>query len=330
MIETWIVEELQNGVLVATPDWLAIVDDEINLWLNPRVLSQIDRDTQGLAVDNEIIYKINSQELLQVLASSVGMAAHRQGAIAIWTYYTDKKKISGLEENSSSKQPSPILRTLMNIDGDLSQKVCADIFQHPQADRLFKAHSFLVGQISLQLITAIEDYIEEKLRPFSIAIASFLFTITWQEPLQKIAKQFKVPETLIEPLTNQSLQIAIAAPIVVLLIWWISAKLKLSLPTIPRVIQKFGADLLKLLESQNFQIVAIAVVITLVFCAIALKWLIPPNSPINNFVMTMQSWIEPYLPVAIISLRKWIIGSLGKIFLRYPIFVKLIFGRFVR
>ena len=334
MIETWIVEELQNGVLVATPDWLAIVDDEINLWLNPRVLSQIDRDTQGLAVDNEIIYKINSQELLQVLASSVGMGARRQGAIAIWTYYTDKKKINGLEENSSPnsspKQPSPILRTLMNIDGDLSQKVCVDILQHPQADRLFKAHSFLVGQISLQLITAIADYIEEKLRPFSIALVSFLFTITWQEPLQKIAKQFQVPEAVIAPLATQSLAIAIAAPIVVLLIWWISAKLKLTLPDLPKTTQKFWTNLLQLIESPIFQIVAIAVLIILVFCAIALKWLIPPNSPISNFVITGQSFVEPYLPVAIISLRKWIIGTLGKIFLRYPIFVKLIFGRFVR
>jgi hypothetical protein len=310
---------------VATPDWLAIVNDEINLWLNPRVLTQIDRDTQGLAVDHEIIYRINSLELLQVLASSMGMAACRQGAIAIWTYYTEVNS----SPNSSTK-PSPILRTLMNIDGDLSQKVCADILQHPQADRLFKAHSFLVSQISLQLITAIDDYIEEKLRPFSIAIASFLFTITWQEPLQKLAKQFKVPEALIAPLANQGLAIAIAAPIVVLLIWWISAKLKLTLPTIPKTIQQFGADSLKLLESPFFQIVAIAVVITLVFCAIAIKWLIPANSPVNNFVMTAQSWIEPYLPVAIISLRKGIIGALGKIFLRYPIVVKWIFGRFVR
>jgi hypothetical protein len=36
------------------------------------------------------------------------------------------------------------------------------------------------------------------------------------------------------------------------------------------------------------------------------------------------------LPVAIISLRQWIVSGLGKIFFRYPFFVKLIFGRFIR
>jgi hypothetical protein len=40
--------------------------------------------------------------------------------------------------------------------------------------------------------------------------------------------------------------------------------------------------------------------------------------------------VEPYLPVAIISLRQWIVSGLGKIFFRYPFFVKLIFGRFIR
>ena len=75
--------------MVAMPNWLAIVDDEIKLWLNPSVLAQIELDTHGLADKNEIIYRVNSQELLQVLASSVGMAAQRQGAIVIWTYYSD-------------------------------------------------------------------------------------------------------------------------------------------------------------------------------------------------------------------------------------------------
>lgn len=63
---------------MATPEWLAIVDDEISLRLNPNILEQIELDVLS-SPDHELIYKVNSQELLQVLASSVGMASRRQG-----------------------------------------------------------------------------------------------------------------------------------------------------------------------------------------------------------------------------------------------------------
>ena len=224
---------------MATPDWLAIVDDEIVLRLTPSVLTQIDLDTKGISVGNnlykrdaEIIYRINSQKLLQVLASSLGMASKRQGAIAIWTYYTDGK------QDLSASEPSPILRTLMSIDGDLSQKVSQDILKHPQADRILKVHSFLVGQVSQQFVTAIADYIEEKLRPFAIATVSFVTTITWCEPLQNIGKRFSFSAALVALLADQCLKIAIAAPIVVLMIWWIYSKLysklNLTLPSMPK------------------------------------------------------------------------------------------------
>jgi len=314
---------VEDGVMVAMPDWLAIVDDEISLQLNPRVLAQIDRDTQSLADNNEIIYRVNSQELLQVLASSVGMAAQKQGAIAIWTYYTDNVDIL------SETKPSPILRTLMNIDGDLSQKVCQDVLKHPQADRILKAHSFLVSQISQQFMTAIMDYVEVKLRPFAIATVSFVTTITWCEPLQNIGKRLNLPDYLNIFLTSQCWQIAIAAPIVVFMIWWIFARLNLTLPTMPKLGQKFFAKLLQLLEGKIFRLVAIVVVITLFIGWITLK-LTNPASNVYNLIIKLEAYLEPYLPIAIISLRKWIVSGLGTIFFRYPFFVKLIFGRFVR
>jgi hypothetical protein len=292
--------------MVATPDWLAIVDDEISLRLNPSVLTEIDLDTQSLAAsgdrEDEIIYRVNNQELLQVLASGVGMASLRQGAIVIWTYYTDVTEGNVCEL-------SPILRTLISIDGDLSQKVCQDILKHPQSDRILKAHSFLVGQISRQFVTAIADYIEEKLRPFEIAIISFVTTVTW----------FK-----------NSWLIAIAAPITVLMIWWIYTKLNLNLPTLPKDIQKIFANLIELLESKTFQVLAIAVVLTVFLGWVAIQVAIPIDNRLHSLIITIQSYLELYLPIAIISLRKSIVSGLGSIFLRYPFFVKLIFGRFIR
>ncbi|MEA5478443.1 hypothetical protein VB774_12515 [Pseudanabaena galeata UHCC 0370] len=314
--------------MVATPDWLAIIDDEISLWLNPTVIDQIYLDTQDLANANEIIYRVNSRDLLKVLASSVGMAAKRQGAIAIWTYYTDK--IGSLGNLSTTETDSPILRTLIHIDGDLSQKVCEDILYHPRADRILTTHSFVVGQISRQLLTAISDYVEQKLRPFAIATVSFTTTITWCDPLQNLGKRFSFSADLTAYLSNQCWAMASAAPIVVLMIWWIYSKLNLTLPSLPKSSQKFFTNLLGLLESQVFRLVAIAVVIILIFCWITIRVAIPIEARANSFIVTLESLVEPYLPVAIISLREWIVSGLGKIFFRYPFFVKLIFGRFVR
>ena len=308
---------------MATPNWLAIVDDEIRLWLNPSVLAKMELDVKGVAAENDIIYRVNSQELLQVLASSVGIAAQRQGAIVIWTYYTDK--IGNLPDANQSL----ILRTLINIDGDLNQKVCQDILKHPQADRILKAHSFLVSQISRQFLTAIADYVEEKLRPFAIATVSFATTITWCEPLQNLGKRLNLPESFSAFLTSQCWHMAIAAPIVVLMIWWISSKLNWTLPNTPKLVKNFFAYLLQLLESPIFRLVAVVVTVILIFCWIALKFTNPIGRA-NTLIGVIESYLEPYLPIAVISLRQSIVNVLGKIFLRYPFFVKLIFGRFIR
>jgi hypothetical protein len=310
--------------MVAMPNWLAIVDDEIKLWLNPSVLAQIELDTHGLADKNEIIYRVNSQELLQVLASSVGMAAQRQGAIVIWTYYSDNTV--GLPE----AEQQLILRTLINIDGDLNQKVCQDILKHPHADHILRTYSFLVSQISRQFLTAIANYVEEKLRPFVIAAVSFTTTITWCDPLQNLGKRFSFSADLTAYLSNQCWAMASAAPIVVLMIWWIYSKLNLTLPSLPKSSQKFFTNLLDLLESKVFRLVSIAMVILLIFCWITIRVAVPIEARANSFIVNLESLVEPYLPVAIISLRQWIVSGLGKIFFRYPCFVKLIFGRFIR
>ncbi len=324
---------------MATPKWLAIVDDEIILRLNPTVLTQIEQESRGFVEHydqhEDIIYNLNSQELLQVLASSVGLAPLSQGTLIIWTYYTDITDTPGKNGNLPDLNQLPILRTLINIDGNLSQKVCQDILKHNLSDRILKAHSYIVGQISGQFVTAIANYIEVKLRPFTIAAISMVTVFAWCEPLQKFGSKLPLPDIV---MGNCWLMI-IAAPITVIAIWWINSKLPFKLPSLPKLkrnfasifIQRLSKIILKLLESRILRMLAIAVIAILV-----LIWLLttfadfPIDSQLNRVIGNIESDVESYLPIAIISLRKLIVNTLGKIFLRYPFFVKLIFGRFIR
>ena len=328
---------------MATPEWLAIVDDEIILRLNPTVLMQIEQESLGFVErydqNEDIIYNLNSQELLQVLASSVGLAPLSQGALIIWTYYTDITNKNGSINNLPDLNQLPILRTLINIDGDLSQKVCQDILKHHLGDRILKAHSYIVGQISGQFVTAIANYIEVKLRPFTIAAISTATVFAWCEPLRKLGTKWQLPDVVIGNCWN----IIIAAPITVLAIWWINSKLPFKLPSLPKFnrnfasifVQRLGKIILKLLESRILRMVAIAVIAILVLMWLS-GWLLttfaqyPIDGQLNRVIRNIESDVEAYLPIAIISLRKLIVNTLGKIFLRYPFFVKLIFGRFLR
>ncbi len=315
--------------MVSAPEWLSIIDDEIRLFLSPNVLLQIEQDIleANLETNSELIYKFNSQELLQVLASSVGIASLRQGAIVIWTYYSDLDA-----PPDKNVMRSPILRTLLNIDGKLSQKVCRDILSHSLGDRILQAHSYLVGQVSRQFVTAIADYVEAKLRPFTIATISMTTAIAWCDPLQKLGQKYHLPDAVI----GNCWSIVIAAPITVLLIWGINSRLSLHLPSLhlpslPKSAQQFGQVLLKLLESRALQLVAIASMAILL-----ISWLVitfghlPINGQLSLVIRDIVSYVEPYLPVAIISLRKWIGSALGKVFFKYSFFVKLIFGRFIK
>lgn len=314
---------------MAAPEWLAIVEEEIIVRLTPKVLAQIEEDTLGFRDrhnrDEEIIYKLNSQELLQILASSVGIAPSSQGAIVIWTYYKDlpdRSEHTDTPKLSEAKQ-SPILRTLMNVDGDLSQKVCQDILKHPLSDRIFKAHSFIVGQISRQFITALEDFVEAKLRPLAIATVSMVTVLTWCEPLRQ---HFHLPDALI----GNCWSIIIATPIAALIIWWLISKLPFQLPDLPKSVLDIGKWLVVILESRILQIVAIAIIAILILGWLAVHFVLPPNATLSRIIHNIQNYAEPYVPIAIVSLRKLIVSNLGKIFLRYSFFVKLIFGRFIK
>jgi hypothetical protein len=316
---------------VAAPEWLAIVKEEIIVRLNPEVLSQIEEGALGFSDrhnrDRYIIYKLNNQELLQVLASSVGMTPSSQGAITIWTYYNDlphKPRNEGQEQLDQvlDAKPSPILRTLMNVDGDFSQKVCQDILQHPLSDRILQAHSFIVGQISRQLITAIENYVEAKLRPFAIAMISMTAVFAWCEPIRQ---HLHLPDVL-----SDCWSMIIAAPLAVLIIWWLISKLPFQLPDLPKSVLDISNRLVMILDSRALQIVALIVVNTLFSSWLAVKFILPHNAILNSIIQSIQNFAEPYLPFAIISLRKLIVSVLGKIFFRYSFFIKLVFGRFLK
>lgn len=332
---------------MSTPDWLAVVEGQIIVCLNPSVLTQIQHDnfenSDRYADDQETIYRLNSQSLLQVLASSVGLTkVNRQGAIVIWTYYSDTNEnfLSDLQNLSGGlSERSPILRTLINIDGDMHQKVCYEILEHPLGDRILRTHSYMIGQISRQFKTVIGDYLEAKLRPLTIAGISMVTVFAWCDPLHKLGQKLHLPEFIF----SNCWQMTIAAPVTVLIIWWINSKLPFRLPTLInsqgnfdrqsgiKLLQKLGKDLLKLLETPIFRFIAIAVIAFLF-----LTWLLisvvklPVDNKIILIVNNIESYIEPYLPIAIISLRKLIMENLGTIFFKSAFIVKFIFGRFVR
>ena len=96
-------------------------------------------------------------------------------------------------------------------------------------------------------------------------------------------------------------------------------------------LQKFGKYLLRLLDGRIFRFVAIAVI-----GCLCLSWLflalekLPVDSQIVKVISMIESYIEPYLPIAIISLRKLIMDNLGTIFFKSAFIVKFFFGRFVR
>jgi hypothetical protein len=333
----------QYGDMVNTPDWLAVVEGQIIVCLNPSVLTQIQHDnfedSDRHVDDQETIYRLSSQSLLQVLASSVGLTkVNRQGAIVIWTYYSDTND-NFVNDLQNLSQRSPILRTLINIDGDMHQKVCYEILEHPLGDRILRTHGYIIGQISGQFKTVIGDYLEAKLRPLTIAAISMVTVFAWCDPLHKLSQKLHLPDFIF----SNCWQMTIAAPLTVLIIWWINSKLPFRLPTLInsqgnfdrqsriKLLQKFGKDLLKLLETPIFRFIAIGVIAFLF-----LTWLLitvvklPVDHRIILIVNNIESYIEPYLPIAIISLRKLIMENLGTIFFKSAFIVKFIFGRFVR
>lgn len=323
---------------MATPDWLSIDNDAIVLRLNSDVLSQIEQDYKAVKDyqrqgNAELSYKYFSNvELLKVLASSIGLDSYRQGAIIFLTYYQEESTQSKNYGQKNSISPRlPILRTLMHLDGDVAQKVCRDILKHPLGDRILKAHSFIVRQISTHFLTVINDYVEERLRPYTIASVTLVTILSWCTPIQNLGKSLKLPEILLDNCWLMSLVIIL----ILLMVWWGLTRLPWKLPPLPRsrelFLKNLGKYLLGLLEKPVLQLIAIAVIGFLVLSWLAISLaVIPIDAQLGRMIQTIQDYAEPYLPVAIISLRKLIISNLGKILMRYSFVLKFIFGRFIK
>jgi type IV secretory pathway VirB2 component (pilin) len=166
--------------------------------------------------------------------------------------------------------------------------------------------------------------------------------LTWCDPLRKIGRYLNLPDFVFG---NCWLTVAVV-PIAIFIIWWFNAKLSFRLPSVANFLnsegkfnqkffqknlQKFGKYLLSILDGRIFRLVAIAVIgcLFLSWLFLALEKL-PVDSQIVKVISMIESYIEPYLPIAIISLRKLIMDNLGTIFFKSAFIVKFIFGRFVR
>jgi len=314
--------------MVAANQLIYIVDDQIVMRLSPIAIAQIDQDRLqsnarlGTKVGTkEILYKLDSSKLLQVLASSLGIASSRQGAIIIWTYFEADSSNAEQEQLSA-----PILRTLITIDGDLTQKICQEILEHPSADLLLRVHSYLIGQISQQLTTAIADYIAKKIRPIEIICVTFTAAIAWNDQFVAISQRLNFPPQFINIFISQYSVILITLVAVVLWKFW-SVKL-LPIPR-QRAVARFFSNFQLFLGNQYLQYVAIAAVSIFIVCTIATTQnFFSPNTQI--IISELKLWTKLYLPIALLSLRKPITRAIGKLFLRIPFLVKLIFGRFIR
>jgi hypothetical protein len=297
------------------PDWLAIIDDEVHFRLHPRLLREVERGLSDLDVRQkaETIYKIDSKDLIKVLVSSLGIApdCKGKGAIVIWTY---------CDEISLT---DPILRTLLDIDGDFSQKVNQSLLRSPIAASIVQVHSYVISQISQQLITVIADYIARQLQPLSIAIITFITTVTWNDPLQAFLKKIKLSseaKQIMTNITSHSLVFAFTTTFLVLVAWWIfyrspfakflksqSNRQQLISEILQKLsfsLQKLGKKLLQLLESEWAQRLAIAAMVVLGICWLALWKGIPLSPQWREAIIRLKSLLEPYLPVAIVSTRK--------------------------
>ncbi len=310
-------------------DWLIIDDDhqiQINLRLNPKVVRQIEQDIKELntrpIADRKIIYRLDKQKLLKVLGSSVGVAAPSQvkpaqGTIVIWTFYDDNpdKKL-----NVSSQ---PILRTVMYIDGDMTQKVHKSFLANPEADRILEAHSFAIAQISRQLISAIADYLQELIRPWAIATISSVATYTWGKSL------------LPKPLWIWSIAVFLG----VLAIFLISSKLKSKLqssslksPTFTQKLnfkfsRRLGRLIRKIFDNPLCQIGAIAILLSAIIGLILTESKLTIAHPLISIIHSINLRTEPYLPLAIVSARKMIVSIFTMLF---PSVIQLIFKLIIK
>lgn len=310
---------------MARPDWLTIVDDEVVLRLSPIALSQIEQERQqniADGIEQEIIYRLDSKKLLSVLASSMGIASSRHGAMIVWTYF-DEDSTLALQQKTPT---SPILRTLLALEGDLTQKICRDILQHPDADRILAAHSYLIGQISKQIVTVIADYVAKKIQPIEIAVISFTTAIFWSELLVVIGKRFSLPTVTLDIVTTQPTTIIVAGLVVIF--WWLVKNIPFF-KAIQKKIKQLPQNLITILGKQYLQYVAIAAIVISVICSMGLDQ-ISTDPNFQTIVADLKLWTGLYLPIALVSLRKPIEALLGIVFLRIPFVMKLIFGRFIR
>ena len=108
---------------------------------------------------------------------------------------------------------------------------------------------------------------------------------------------------------------------------------KLSIRLFKKSLQQLGSECLEVLDSRWGQILAIAVILVLGICWL-LQWQgIQLSLSQREFIHKLTISLEPYLPVAIVSVRQKIMSGLGNLCFGNPlfskVFIKLFFGRFI-
>jgi hypothetical protein len=193
--------------------------DQVELRLNAKVLRQFDVQNEHFLADSKVVCNIDRRDLVRLLETALGYSATSQGAIVIWTYY----------DEISPEQP--IVRTLLSLDGDISQKIYQPCLRYAYIDLIFKTHSYVIRQISQQLVITIANYLDSKLFPINLFFCSLIGSLTFCNAIDAIAKPW-LNQFLANPVflwfSNfpwRCWLVAIAFSLMVLCIWKLSSHL---------------------------------------------------------------------------------------------------------
>jgi hypothetical protein len=141
-------------------------DDEFIFNLSADMLPRLMRS----AVQRRVIaHSIEDRELLRIVIALLGGTKNPQGALTFCSYYQS----SGIEFKTASDQLNQpeakaiaVLRTVINLDGDVIQTLRKDILPGETALQIAIVHNYLVGQIMRQFNDAIATYLRSQLQPW--------------------------------------------------------------------------------------------------------------------------------------------------------------------
>ncbi|MDX2254228.1 MAG: hypothetical protein NW214_01795 [Pseudanabaenaceae cyanobacterium bins.39] len=286
--------------------------DQVELRLDAKVLRQVDLKNQSFFQGLEIDCRIEHRDLSRLLETALGISPIAQGVIVIRTY---------CDEISLDK---PIVRTLLSLDGDLSQKIHQVCLKHQHIDRIFAIHTYAVRQISQQLVKAIAKYLDSKLFPIKLFLFSLIGTLTLCDPINagvNYLTKHVLPNPLLQWFVNfpwRCLALAIALSLIALCTWLVFSKLSdrrrsrqksnrsQSLVTnlIKLAINKIFVPIGTILDQKVTQRLSWLAIAILLICWLV-NWQIVPISPnVLSVTKAIEANLEPTFSLALYSVRQ--------------------------